>query len=546
MTTNATRVRVTTAPWLLPHLVLEVLHYLDDADDVYAFLAAAPDGTLDDALDSLRTLLCLTNDYTFARWPTPYIGDLDGAYGSWPSVVARALPAFATLKVEYDQGFYHTYEICHGTTLPPTTVVHASVFHAGRSYSLRGRKLPSKYEVTNVRAGLGRWLPNVKFLTLESDDSLSSDTVVQEALKACPRLRGLYLDQCDPFYSYDGVDLLTVVSVMCPELECLSLGPSSDYSNSKPLVAWLARPATRHLRLDLVDFRDDADDEVATAILSSATLETIELIDMPSLARVVMRASSPRLPHQLRHLRMHFDRSRCSDDDASQPPFSPADTVALAAKIATSDLASLELHLEVPCDLTPVVTALLQLPKLAKLVLRTAHVTSFPPLRHLWHLTLNHVTFSDDAIASLAALLCSSPKLVELDLWYDELPDHQAKMIFDALPAWLSHRGTTCKIRLGIKSDAHARAFATALTRTRNSHRVKFWVWSSGLSLEATKHLVAALGSTSRMAVLFTISPFHGSTAKQELEALSAEHGVGIKGYSFLSPTTSTHLQITN
>ncbi|EQC34424.1 hypothetical protein SDRG_08194 [Saprolegnia diclina VS20] len=72
--------RSTSAPWLLPPIALQILHYLDDADDAHAFLQAAPNDSLDDALDALRTLLAM--DVELPLWPTAHIAGPDEAYTS--------------------------------------------------------------------------------------------------------------------------------------------------------------------------------------------------------------------------------------------------------------------------------------------------------------------------------------------------------------------------------------------------------------------------------------------------------------------------------
>ncbi|EQC24756.1 hypothetical protein SDRG_17352 [Saprolegnia diclina VS20] len=196
------------------------------------------------------------------------------------------------------------------------------------------------------------------------------------------------------------------------------------------------------------------------------------------------------------------------------------------------------------CDATPVVSVLPQLRALTKLALQGVHLTSFPIPRHLWHLELFEVTFSDTAIEALAAFLASSPKLVHLDLSYAPLPDPHANKVFGALPQWLSRRGAACDVRVAVKSDACADAFATALAQTRNSHKVTIVIASAGLSLAAKKQLVAALALTSRIALEFVgTSP---AEEKAALEAYGREHHLygkqdprGARSVGFHSPYTA-------
>ncbi|KDO25379.1 hypothetical protein SPRG_09320 [Saprolegnia parasitica CBS 223.65] len=480
------------AMWLLPPIALQILHYLDDADDAFAFLTAAPDCSLDDALDALRTLLAM--DSEFSLWPTAHIASLDKAYNVSPSVVMMALSLFKKI----DLGFCEdaSTSIRRNTELPPTTTVSAYVNH----------------NATSLRAALGKWLPNLEDLEVVSRNDPDFAPLANDNLSACHGLRALTIHQDEVLDQATLDAVLAAVIATCPNIEriCVELSKLSFMSDCTSLLAWLALPTARHLTLDCIDFHVELGAELATAMLDPSTaLETIELSEAPNLTRAILSPSSPPLPPQLRHLTI-CDYTMDNDDalhdvfydDYDAPlTFGNSDVAALAAKIANSRLESLVLGPQYPSDLTPVVNILPQLPTLTKLALQEVHLASFPPLVQLLYLELRFVTFPDEAVESLATLLGSSPKLVHLDLSYSELTDYQVETILRALPHWLSHRGTTCNVALPIMTEASATALIAALAKTRNSHRVTCLIATSGLSLHYKKQLVAALASTSRMAL---------------------------------------------
>ncbi|KDO25380.1 hypothetical protein SPRG_09321 [Saprolegnia parasitica CBS 223.65] len=387
--------------WLLPPIAQQILHYLDDTDDALAFLAAAPNDRLDDALDALRTLLAM--DPELPLWPTADIASLEAAYNVSPSVVAKALPLFK--KVQFGYCTNAALSICRNTELPPTTAVSTCVNHNPNS----------------VRAALGNWLPNLEELKVVSSYVLDFAPIAENNLSECHRLRALTFDQYKRLSQGTFDHALAAVVARCPQVERFCFGSCSllSMSDCKTLLAWLALPTARHLKLDLTDFRDELGAELAMTMLTSSTLETIDLSEIPGFTRAILSPSSPPLPRQLRHLGI-CDYLMCDSYDAIEeqenaitdppPALDEADMANLAAKIATSRLESLELRLETRCDATAVISVLPQLPTLTKLVLQDVHLTSFPPLVQLLHLKLTWSTFSDEAVASLATLLFQTTK----------------------------------------------------------------------------------------------------------------------------------------
>ncbi|KDO25388.1 hypothetical protein SPRG_09329 [Saprolegnia parasitica CBS 223.65] len=371
--------------WPLPPVALQILDCLDDADDAFAFLQAAPNDCLDDALDALRALLAM--GLALPVWPTPHVRGLVKAYNASPSVVMMALPLFK--KITF--GFCDKPSIIgHNTVLAPTTAVSANV---------------QLDDFVKVRAALGNWLPNLAHLRVYTRHTYGLVPTTKDDLATCRGLRSLAiqhsrrLDQDE----FDAALMAVVAASAQIESVCVSATRHSYISDCTSLLAWLALPMARHLELNCIDFHGDLGAELATTMLTSSTLEKIHLFGAPSLTRALLSPSSPPLPPQLRHLAIIVDRTE-------------ADATALAAKIATSRLHTLELAPRASCDVTSVASVLPQVPTLTKLALQGAHLTAFPPLRHLWHLDLFLTTFSDEAIASLAALLGSLPKLVHLDL----------------------------------------------------------------------------------------------------------------------------------
>ncbi|EQC40316.1 hypothetical protein SDRG_02218 [Saprolegnia diclina VS20] len=498
--------RATSAPWLLPPIALQILHYLDDADDARAYLQAAPDGSLDDALDALRTLLA--KNKLLSLWPMPHIASLDKAYYADPTVVMRALPLFKEITFTSRRAGWTICEGAHAIVLPPTTAVIADV---------------NLEVVGSVREALGKWLPNLAALNIGNELYQDLAAVVADNLSACHGLRTLSLHQEEELDRESFVHTLTAIVATCPQVERISVG-SSSYSpvwDCKALLAWLALPTARHLKLDGTDFQDESGFELAMVMLTSSTLETITLSDVPSLTRAVVSPFSPPLPQNLRHLTIIDSMlaqepgkddtfndmyGNGEDDDVVDPPlpFNDGDVAALAAKLSTaSRLEGFSLTAPTFCDATPLVNVLVQLPTLNRLFLCDVHLTSFPPLRPLLYLHLVSVTFSDKAIEHLATLLFSTPKLLQLDLsyQYNPLPDGQFRTILRALPQWLSGRSAVCRVNISMAGNACASDMAAALAQTRNSHKVKIMLRTNGVSLDAKKQLVAAIASTSQMAL---------------------------------------------
>ncbi|EQC40331.1 hypothetical protein SDRG_02232 [Saprolegnia diclina VS20] len=483
-------------PWLLlaSPIALQILDYLDDSFDACAFLQAAPDGSLDDALDALRTLLAMDLDSLDELWPRADIAPLDEAYRHDPSVVARALP----LIKKIDLGFCrNSSSICHATALPPTTAVSAYI----------------DLDDISVRTLLGKWLPNLVDLKVVSQNERNVARIVQNDLSACHGLRALTLAQHAKITQGTFTDVLSAVVAQCPYVERIGFESTklSLMSNGKALLAWLTRSHAHRLELHHIDFHDELCDELATALLTSTSLETIVLSGGPSLTRAMFSPSSPPLPQQLRHLTIfdylhEYDSSSYAmayDWDYRAPVFFLHGALgALAAKIAASRLETLELGPHYPTNLTSVVNILPSLKTLTKLRLQETQLTAFPPLRQLLHLEMTRMYVTDEAFASLTTLLGSSPDLVHLDLDFDGRtfwslpPDDDVETMLRAMAHWLSHRGADCNVRLNIKTDASATALVAALAQTRSSHEITFSIGAYGISLDVKEQLVAALASS--------------------------------------------------
>ncbi|KDO25372.1 hypothetical protein SPRG_09313 [Saprolegnia parasitica CBS 223.65] len=116
---DAKRALAEASPWLLPPIVLQVVHCLDATDHVLAFLHAVPSSARDKALDALATLL--TEDANL--WPVAAVADLNDMD---VATVTRALPAFRQLAVDRRSDVSNR---CRSTLLPLTTAVHATVHY---------------------------------------------------------------------------------------------------------------------------------------------------------------------------------------------------------------------------------------------------------------------------------------------------------------------------------------------------------------------------------------------------------------------------------
>ena len=262
-------------------------------------------------------------DLELPIWPTAHIASLDAAYNVSPSVVTKALPAFKKIYITCGQG---PLRICHSTVLPPTTVVTANIH----------------YRAPSVRGVLGNWLPNLVYLRVYSrSSSMDFAAVVKDNLSACHGLRTLTMAQTEKLGQGTFDAALSSIVAACPQVERICVGsPSiSPMSDCKTLVAWLALPTALYLEMDGTDFEDELGAELATAMLTSNTLETIHLSCVSSLMRAILSPSSPPLLQQVRHLWIGGDVTL---EDDPPPVFSKTDVATLAAKVAmTTRLESL-------------------------------------------------------------------------------------------------------------------------------------------------------------------------------------------------------------
>ncbi|EQC34433.1 hypothetical protein SDRG_08203 [Saprolegnia diclina VS20] len=253
---NTKQARVEAAPWLLPPIVLQVVHYLDKASDVITFLDAAPNAARDKAFDALVTLLVAEPDL----WPATGMDDLYKTSDTDDdSIVTTALPALR--KVLIAQG---------------------------------------------SEIGNGLWAPNVVSLTIVINEEPLDCSVLQEELAASEltSLKSVHVDWNEEVDDEQLDDAVAAITASCPNLCELDLATDvdSELETCESLLGWLARSGARQFKLGAIDFAPGAATDVAHALLSSTTLHTIQIFGAPNVLESFLESSCTAPPQQLRNL----------------------------------------------------------------------------------------------------------------------------------------------------------------------------------------------------------------------------------------------------
>ncbi|EQC34441.1 hypothetical protein SDRG_08210 [Saprolegnia diclina VS20] len=162
-----------SAPWLLPPIVLQVVHCLYAAKDVMAFLHAVPINARDEALNALVALLADANAVPEHLWPLTFADALQSADAA---TVLRALPALRKLRAREDDHNV-TANVFHVMALPPTTPVEAYIS-----------------DVRNLRETFGLWARNIVTLNIDIEEDPSDQRDLAAALMACPKLEALAIE----------------------------------------------------------------------------------------------------------------------------------------------------------------------------------------------------------------------------------------------------------------------------------------------------------------------------------------------------------------
>ncbi|EQC34442.1 hypothetical protein SDRG_08211 [Saprolegnia diclina VS20] len=279
--TESKRAKANTGRWLLPPIVLQVVHYLDEASDVLACLHAVPSDARDEALDALVTLLAQDG----FLWP---VAEVDALAKMDKVSVLKALPAFCKLVVNEDCP--RVGDFCRCTPLPPTANVCAAVDN-----------------VHDLESKLGSWVPSIVRLVF-SAESISLDRHdLARALAACTKLQELYIDWNDAVDQAQLNDVMAAVAASCPRLAHLRVFSKTvvRLQCCKSLVAWLSLPHARVFKLFGIDFAPPAAKTLAHTLFTSTTLRTIKLLGASNVLEAFLNPSYPPLPRQLRNVSMH-------------------------------------------------------------------------------------------------------------------------------------------------------------------------------------------------------------------------------------------------
>ncbi|EQC30852.1 hypothetical protein SDRG_11334 [Saprolegnia diclina VS20] len=483
-----------TQVWL-PPIVRQIVQCVYDADDVAAFLCALPTSAIDDALDALRTLLAPGHMYHL--WPFPNTQAMPGVD---VSMLARALPAMRTLCV--DESWLRANRSRVGRA--PSTTIHAYV-----------------HDVPRLRANYGDWVESITLMAINVPFMMRLDP---RALAHCAQLRALYIHW--QFGSVDQGqldDVLGVIRASCPRLRRLRLSVDrlSLLDNASSLVAWLARPNTRELKIIGIDFAPAAAKKVAHTMLASTTLTMLKLLLVPNVTRFLLDLSLPPVPPQLRRLALRREKL-------------PAE--AFAAKIAGSRLVGFALAMVEPVDVTQIVRVLASIPTLRKIKLENARLTALPPMPQLQALVLPSVTVTNDVVEGIVLLLTSSQQLGRLNISETPLSDAQMSGILLALSGWLSRRRDTSYVALRI-SKASSTQLTAALRQTRNTNEIQLQVRDMGLGLAGRKRIVTVLRATSKVSLQFKYDADWADDDQQRLEDHGRRHRIEFEQDWAFSPS---------
>ncbi|EQC40310.1 hypothetical protein SDRG_02212 [Saprolegnia diclina VS20] len=340
---EAKRAKTNAGRWLLPPVILQVIHYLDEASDALAILQAVPSDARDEALDALVTLL--TQDEFL--WPT---AEVDVLIKMDEATVITALPAFGHLKVNEKAG---AVDFCCRTPCPPMPNVRAAVDC-----------------VQDLQLKFGPWVPSIVHLDINVKRTPLESHALERELAACPKLEGLNVQWDDVVDQTQLDDVMAAVAASCPRLAYLRLFSKTDANLQccKRLLPWLSQPNARIFKLFGIDFASPAAKTLAHALLLTTTLETIKLDDASNVILSFLAPSSPPLPRQLRKLAFKFGSTS-------------VDIPTLAAKLSPTVIRSLDVRFDETRDISPIMTTLPR--TMRKLHLETVTMTVFPTLPKL-------------------------------------------------------------------------------------------------------------------------------------------------------------------
>ncbi|KDO25373.1 hypothetical protein SPRG_09314 [Saprolegnia parasitica CBS 223.65] len=275
------RARAEASPWLLPPIVLQVVHCLDATDDVLAFLRAVPSSARDEALDALATLLTEDADL----WPVAAAADLNGMD---VATVTRALPAFRQLAVDQSSDVLNR---CRNTLLLLTTAGHAIVDYP-----------------FDLQSSLGHWARNVVGLTIRVDEVPVDAGVLQQQLATCKDLRALTsfgVKWRGPEVNQEQLDgVMTAITALCPNISDLrfTAAASATLESCESLREWLGQPRAQQFDLNGINFFPAAAKTLAHALLAAPMLHTIKLEDSSMVLGSFLDGSHALPPRQLRDM----------------------------------------------------------------------------------------------------------------------------------------------------------------------------------------------------------------------------------------------------
>ncbi|EQC34444.1 hypothetical protein SDRG_08213 [Saprolegnia diclina VS20] len=500
--TKAKRAKANAGRWLLPPIVLQVVHYLDEASDVLACLHAVPSDARDEALDALVTLL--THDEFL--WPT---AEVDVLIKLDEATVIKALPAFGKLLI-------HPYnprvgDYCCRTPLPPTANVYVTVDN-----------------VHDLESKFGSWVPSIVRLVFSAESTPLERRDLARELAPCTNLQELYINWDDAVDQAQLDDVMAAVTASCPRLAHLRLFSPTvvNLKCCKSLLPWLSQPNARVFKLLKIDFAPRAAKVMAHTLLSSTTLQTIKLFGSSNVVDAFFYPSSPPLPRQLRNFALHFG-------------LTSVDSSTIAAKLSQTTIHSLDLRFS---ELRDLLSIMATFPRtVRRLRLSSVTMATFPTLPKLQELDLWAVTMTSEAVASLSAQLAASDSLVRLNLAEATLPNDQLETILSVLPRVLSSQRQACYVHLPVSIETEMLVTAVFFL-TRNTQSV--WLdmtADDSHDVALRQRLLAAFRATSRMKLVIACN---GAPRldRNYVAQLAALHGIEYFGGWFHSPSRTPRL----
>ncbi|KDO19469.1 hypothetical protein SPRG_14652 [Saprolegnia parasitica CBS 223.65] len=256
-------------------------------------------------------------------------------------------------------------------------------------------------------------------------------------------------------------------------------------------ISWFAeylvtQSSLENVHLTGLPLTTEAATLLGDALLSSSTMATLNVHEMPPLLRALGAVSRPLFPPQLTCLHLTAVDYHAAND-----------ITAVALKLQTSHVRTLDIRTVALCNLTRAVTALGNAPTLQSLTLLHGVLDDFAPLTSLRRLHLSSMRLSRRAIMAIASLMVTSQCLVSVTLdncYHDPHDDATSPFLAltTALPAFFGRAGQA--LAMSVQDAAVAAGFTAAMYKISTTKSATLELYASALPMAALRALVSAIG----------------------------------------------------